>query len=33
MTPDSAAAQQPDPTATPTTDLPPTPGATPAVPK
>ena len=33
MTPDSAAATQPDPTATPTTDLPPTPGATPAVPK
>ena len=33
MTPDSAAAQQPNPTATPTTDLPPTPGATPAVPK
>ena len=33
MTPDSAAAVQPDPTATPTTDLPPTPGTTPAVPK
>ena len=32
MTPDAAAAQ-PNPTSTPTTDLPPTPGTTPAVPK
>ena len=33
MSPDSAAAIQPNPTETPTTDLPPTPGTTPAVPK
>ncbi len=33
MTADSAAAIQPNPTETPTTDLPPTPGITPAVPK
>lgn len=33
MTPDSAVAVQPNPTATPTTDLPPTPGVLPAVPK
>ncbi len=32
-TPMTAAATTPDPTATPTTDLPPTPGTTPAVPK
>ena len=33
MTPESAAGAQPNPTATPTTDLPPAPGTTPAVPK